>query len=217
MYRILVVGLILLFGLLGVYFYNQDVAVVPETVVVWYNPFSWWRRRHWNPRPEQRPLGPGGKEWPRPPHPGPLGPGGQEQPRPGPLGPGGMQKQKLLEPFNINTPDLESVVVCYSPFSQRGPTLGPGGQEWPRPPRQNPLGPGGEEWPRPPAQEPLGPGGEEWPRPGRLGPGGQEWPRPGRLGPGGQEWPRAGPLGPGGVQRPKLYESFGEQDLAPYA
>ena len=130
------------------------------------------------------------------------------------LGPGGVQKPKLLEPFNINTPDLESVVVCYSPFSQKGNMLGPGGQEWPRAPTQNSLGPGGQEQPRPPAQNPIGPGGQEWPRPGRLGPGGEEWPRAGPLGPGGEQQHM---LGPGGVQKHKLYESFNGQDFAPYA
>lgn len=115
MYRILVVGLILLLGLLAVYFYIQ-ASTSPETIVVWYNPFSWWRRRH--PSPDRRPLGPGGQEWPHPPAPGPLGPGGQEWPRPptqNPLGPGGQEWPHAPTP---------------------GP-LGPGGEQ------QHMLGPGG--------------------------------------------------------------------------
>lgn len=82
-----------------IYLYNQATAG-PDVVYVqqWYNPFWWWRRTTHHEPPAQRPLGPGGQEWPRPPQPQPqqqpLGPGGQEWPRP-PLGPGG---QKLIGP-----------------------------------------------------------------------------------------------------------------------
>lgn len=111
MYRVLAVGLILFLALLAIYLYNQAAAApAGDSVVVWYNPFYWWRRRHWVPAQPQKPLGPGGQEWPRPgplgpggkelPRPGPLGPGGQELPRPGPLGPGGAKR--LLESFDNN-------------------------------------------------------------------------------------------------------------------
>ncbi len=114
MYRVLMVGLILFLALLAVYLYNQ-AATAPsgDSVVVWYNPFYWWRRRHWVPEPSQKPLGPGGQEWPRPPKPQPLGPGGQEWPRPGPLGPGG---QELPRPGPLGPGGAKHLLESFSSY-----------------------------------------------------------------------------------------------------